>query len=575
MTDADMSPEGLVATARAVVAKTTRAKARPQRTKRDWPALLKMIPGYDCNRDAEGFKFEPALADRVCDFFETQLVMIEGECAGNFFQLLPWQQATVGCLFGWVYANGPQQGLRRYRETLIYVPKKNGKSPLCGGLLDYMLLCDGEPGVQAYCAAADKEQANIVFRHAAGMLQRNPGLMAAGKAKVFRTSRCIESNGVNFARVLSADAAGKHGYNSSFVVIDEVHTQPNRELLDVLVAGTSSRRQPLVIYITTADWDRPSICNEKHAYAVKVRDGLIKDASFLPVIYEAGKDEDWEDEKVWWRVNPSLGVAKKVEYMRHEAQKAKDEPSFQNTFRRLELNQKTNVSQLWFELKQWDKSAGSVDDAVLAPLPCWGGLDLSTTTDVTSLALAWLVDDLIAIRSWFWLPEDRARWHEKTDRVPYTMWADQGLVELTPGNVIDYGYVRDRVKQLATEFKLQDIGTDPWNATQVATQLTEIDGIKVVEFRQGFASMSGPCKEFERRVMAGTLRHGGNPVLRWMAGNSVIRSDPAGNIKCDKEKSSARIDGIVAAIMAIGRATAQSAVPVPEDVFETVGLRTL
>jgi phage terminase large subunit-like protein len=512
---------------------------------RDWSTLLAMIPSYDPERGAAGFRFDPDLAGRACDFIEGQLRLIEGKHAGQQFDLLDWQRAFIGCLFGWV----DDAGARRYREALLYIPRKNGKSPLCAAILDYVLLCDGEAGAQCYCAAVDRDQAGIVFRHARGMIERNRWLKS--KVTIYETNRSIRF-GDSFARVISADAASKHGYNSHLVIVDELHAQPSRELVDVLITSTSTRRQPLVLFLTTADYDRPSICNERHDYACKVRDGLVDDPRFLPMIYEAERADDWQDEAVWRKSNPSLGVTKTVEYMRRECERAKNEPSYQATFRRLELNQQTDVATVWLPMDKWDSCGESVSDADLEQLPCWGGLDLSSTGDLTALAFAWpLGDGRVAVRAWHWIPAEGAREREKVDRVPYKVWAEAGLVEATPGNVIDYAHVRAKVNEIAKRFQVKAIGADPWNATQIIIELKEQDGLTVEPFRQGWQSMSPACKELERLVLSGKLCHGGSAILRWQAGHAIVKSDPAGNIKLDKTIPRNRIDGLVAVTIAV------------------------
>lgn len=524
----------------------------------DWSKLLPLIPGYDCERDAAGFHFDAARANRVLRFMETQLTFIEGSVGGQPFILEPWQAAAVGCLFGWV----DDEGLRRYREMFLYIPRKNGKSPTVAAILDYVFFSEArrEAGMQAYVAAADREQATIVYRHAAGMVEANPDL--ASRVTLYRTTRTMEDDHGNRARVLSSEAASKHGLNAHLVIVDELHAQPDRELVDVLTSSTGTRKQPLIIYVTTADFDRPSICNEKLDYASKVRDGVISDARFLPVIYSAAEDADWESEAVWRATNPGLGTIKSLEYMRRECAKAKEEPSYQATFRRLELNQRTPTQSVWLDLGQWDACAGEIADADLAGLPCWGGLDLSAGGDLTALVLCWpSVGDTgrTAIKAWHWIPEGVAAKKEKSDSVPYAAWAAAGLVRFTPGNVTDYGFIRQALRdEILPRYALKDIGADPWNATHIITELTEQDGVPVVAFRQGFTSMSGPAKEFERLVAGGRLLHDGNPLLRWQASNAVLRRDPAGNIKPDKEKARNRIDGIVAAIMAVGRASNES-----------------
>jgi site-specific DNA recombinase len=355
-------------------------------------------------------------------------------------------------------------------------------------------------------------------------------------------------------KVISAEAYTKHGVNAHGVIIDELHAQPDRELVDVLTTSTGARRQPLIIYITTADFDRESICNEKYDYACKVRDGVIDDPAFLPVIYEAARDDDWTDPAVWAKANPNLGVSVSLEYLERECIRAKETPTYENTFKRLHLNMKTQQDVRWLSLENWDACNARIDEAALTGRECYGGLDLSTTTDLSAFVLVFQESDGgITLLPKFWVPADNAHKREKRDRVPYETWARQGLIEMTPGNVIDYDRIRMRINELGQRFHIQELAIDPWNATQLSLQL-QGDGFEVIQFGQGFKEMTAPTKEFEKLVISRKIRHGGNPVLRWMAGNVSAETDAAGNLKPSKKKSNERIDGIVAAIMALGRA---------------------
>lgn len=319
--------------------------------------------------------------------------------------------------------------------------------------------------------------------------------------------------------------------------------------------STGARRQPLIIHITTADFDRESICNEKYDYACKVRDGVVDDPAFLPVIYEAGLDEDWTSPKVWKRVNPNLGVSLSVDYLQRECRKAQDTPSYENTFKRLHLNIRTQQDVRWLTLEAWDACDGSpIDESALARRQCWAGLDLSTTTDISALVLVFLEDDgTVILVPKFWIPAEGAEKRERRDRVPYVTWARQGLVEMTPGNVIDYDRIKAYIDSLHETYDVHEIAIDRWNATQITTQL-QCEGHEVIAFGQGYRDMSAPTKEFEKLVISGKLRHGGNPVLRWMVSHVSVETDAARNLKPSKKKSTERIDGIVAAIMALGRA---------------------
>lgn len=509
------------------------------------------LPGYDPYATAgDDFVFDAETAESMVSFFGF-LKLIEGEHAGKPFKLEPWQQAMIGAMYGWKHR---ETGLRRYREVFCYIPRKNGKTMIAAGLVLAALFVDDEPGAQVYSAAAEREQAALVFRQAGGMIAREPELDRL--SRVYRASKSIEIPATNAVyKALSADADTKHGLGAHMVIVDELHAHPNGELVDVLQTSTGSRRQPLMVHITTADYDKPSVCNTKHDYAVKVRDGVFEDASFLPVIYEASESDDWLDPDVWARVNPNLGVSIGREYLERECLRAQNEPTYENTFKRLHLNIRTQQDVRWIPMAKWDACDGVGETTG----PCYAGLDLASTTDIAALVLYW--PETGAVRPWFWVPAENAREREKRDRVPYETWARQGLMELTPGNVIDYSYIRRRINELAGEFDLQQIGYDPWNARHLAQQLQDDDGMPLIEFRQGYVSMNEPSKHFERLIVSGELRHGGNEVLRWMAGNATAKIDPSGNIKPDKSKSTEKIDGIVASIMAVGLAMVAESEP--------------
>jgi phage terminase large subunit-like protein len=518
---------------------------------------------------SDGFHFDESLAARALDFAATQLRCWEGKHAGNPFKLLDWQAAVTANLFGWV----DDDGLRRYREAFIYIGKKNGKSPYAGFLMDYMLMCDAEAGAQVFCAACDVDQANIAFRHAWNMMEHNDGLMNVCKDYV--STRSIKYEPLNgFAKVLSSEHKAKDGLNASCVIIDEVHRHDTRDLIDILMGATSSRLQPLTILITTADYDRQSICNDKRKYAEGVRDGTIPDPRFLPVLYQIGPKEDWTDEQLWYKANPALGITKSIDYMRRQCLKAQNEPGYQSTFRRLECNQMTQSATAWIDLRQWDACNRPWTEEEIAGAPCWFGVDLSSTGDLTGRMSIWYLKnkDEFCVDGHFWIPEMKAQDKIKSDQVPYDYWRNQGLMTWTPGNSVDYAFVRKDIVDSFKENKGKEIAMDPWNATQLMTQLAEEDGLPVVEFRQGYASMSPACKELERRILGRTIRHNGNPMLRWMIGNCMTQMDPAGNIKIDKAKSSNRIDGVVGMVMALGRASLETN---RTSVYETRGIRSI
>ena len=419
-----------------------------------------------------------------------------------------------------------------------------------------MLFCDGEPGAEIYSAAADRDQATLVFVQAKGMVMQEPEL--ASRAKIYQKAIAFEAQGSSY-KAISAEANTKHGYNAHLVVVDETHAQKDSELVDVLETSTGARRQPLIIHITTADYARESICNEKLDYARKVRDGVIEDVAYLPVIYEADREDDWTSAKVWAKANPNLGVSLTHEYLEAKCQKAKDLPRFENTFKRLHLNIQTEVDVRWLSMDVWDECGELPFDATaLLGRPCWGGLDLSKTIDLTAFVLVFPPDDPEAeepfcVLPFFWVPQDNMHVRQKRDRVPYPQWVRQGHIEATPGNEVDYRAVRRKIKELKGLYQIRDIGFDPWNAAHFAQELNGEDGIEMVQVRQGVPSIGEATKKLEALVVSRKLAHGNHPVLRWCASNAAVEEDANGNIRPSKRKSTERIDGVSATVTALAR----------------------
>lgn len=526
----------------------------------DWYRdLAALIPGYDPEATAaDGEYFAEGPARLSIDFFPQHLVFIEGERAGQPFHLELWQQAVNATLFGWRRADHT----RRYRETLIYVPRKNGKTPWMAGIADLVMFEDGEPGAQLYSAAADREQAALIYRHASGMIARNPEM--AELVRTYRSFKSIEypAQGTVF-KALSSDAETKHGLGAHLVIVDELHAHPNSDLVDVLKTSTAARRQPLVIYITTADYARESVCNRIHDYASKVRDGDVADSSFLPVIYEATADDDWTDPATWAKANPNLNVSVKLPYLKRECARAQNEPSYENVFKRLHCNIKTQQDVRWIPREKWDLGHDGSDplawrDRMLAELAgqqCVGALDLGATQDLTALALLFGNEaDGFDWLPFFWIARDCARQRAHRDRVPYEEWIDQGYMIATDGDTTDFGQVERDIDDLANTYGLHELAVDRLFQGDQLIQNLMARGLNAFAFGQGFMSMAGPAKRFYELILAKKLRHGGNPVLRWMAANAAVEMDAAGNIKPSKKKSTERIDGIVTGVMAVGRA---------------------
>ena len=535
----------------------------------EWRILLMGIPGYDPFTQAGNCWFDDEAAQLAMDFYPECLTHIKGPKTGEPFVLEEWQKSIIANLFGW---KRPDM-TRRYRSLFELVPRKNGKTPFAAGIILICLLCDHEGGAEIYSAAADKEQAKIVFDWAKGMAKGHEAL--AARVRPYKNSlvEIVPGTGEDtggFYKPISADAFTKHGYNASLVVVDELHAQPNRELVDVLETSTAARSQPLMVYITTADYKRDSICNDKYDHACKVRDNIIEDMSVLPVIYEASREDDWKSEEVWKKANPNLGISVSLDYIKTACQKAQDSPAFENTFKRLHLNIQTEQDVRWLSMEKWDNCNEVMELADLKGKPCYGAMDLATVGDIACYGRLFPLDDgMFFFSPKFYVPEENAWNREKKDRVPYITWAKQGYITLTPGNVIDYSYIKKDLEDDWATYDMQVLAFDRWNFEALRQQFAAagIPVDKMIAFGQGFVSLSAPSKEFEKLVISGKLIHNNNPVLRWMAANVSVEIDAAGNIKPSKKKSSEKIDGIITAVMALGEAITQEVTG--ESIYET------
>ena len=506
--------------------------------------------GYSPHETRGECVFNPVAANNALRFFENELRHTKGAKAGSLLSLEQWQKNLIATAFGWKRSDGT----RRYRYVYVEIPRKAGKSTIASGVALLLLYVDGEPGAEIYSVAGEREQAAIVFDMAKQNVIQNSKLSDVSKLYLRSIINFDRRSGVprGSYKVLSAEAAGKHGYGPSGIIFDELHVQPNDKLWEAMRSGVGARSQPLTFAITTAGFGRASLCWDQHTLACNVRDGILPNETILPVIYAADPTDDWTDPAVWAKAQPNLGISVPLSFYEDECKLAQQSPSYENTFKRLYLNLWTEQKERWLQMEKWDAIDTLLGD--LSGEPCWAGLDLSTTTDLTAFVLAFQLGDCLAVQPYFWIPQNRAQKAEQRDRVPYSLWHREGFIQYTPGDTVDYDYIRRDINKLNEQFNIQEIACDRWNATQLITQL-QGDGFDVVAFGQGYASMNGPAKEFEKLVLAGQLVHGGHPVLRWNAANVATMTDAAGNIKPAKDKSSGRIDGIVAAVMAIGRAT--------------------
>ena len=497
--------------------------------------------------------FDERKAQRVVRFIEA-LRHTKGEFHGQPFHLLPWQEKIIRDVFGTVRDDDPS--MRQYTTAYIEIPKKNGKSELGAAIALNMLINDDEWKAEVYSCASDRQQAAIVFDVAVDMVRQSPALMKRVKI-IPSTRRMIYQPTGSIYQVLSSEVATKHGLNVSACIFDELHTQPTRALYDVMTQGSGdARRQPLWFFLTTAGTDRNSICWEVHQKALDILEGRKIDPRFYPVLFGLPDEADWTSEENWYRANPSLDHTITIDKVRDAFRKAQETPADENQFRQLRLNQWVKQSVRWMPMDKWDECGGVVDPYALEGRTCYAGLDLSSTSDLTALVLVFpptSEDEPYIALPFFWLPEETLSLRVRRDHVPYDQWAKRGFIQTTEGNVVHYGFIERFICELGERYDIREIAHDRWNATMMV-QTLEDDGFTMVPFGQGFKDMSPPTKELMRLVLEHRLCHGGHPVLRWNMDNAFVRTDPAGNLKLDKEKSTEKVDGAVALVMALDRA---------------------
>jgi phage terminase large subunit-like protein len=562
--------------------------------------VLHHIPGYNPWDQAGDAWLDHDAAIRAINFFPEKLKHIEGAARGEPFILRQWQAAIVGNLFGWKRKDDAGRVVRRYRKSFIMVGRGNGKSPLAAGIVLYAFYEDNEPGAQCFLAAGQREQAGTLFRNAQGMVEQDKGLLSRTDiyAGAQHRSLILKSDPLSFCKVIPADAKGQHGGIPHCAIIDELHVQESPDLLYVFETAMAKkvRAQPLLVMITTSDYERPSICNEVYDQAAKVRDnGGDKgkpgySPSFLPVIYEADKDDAWQDESVWIKANPNLGVSVQLDSLREACQKAQENPAFENEFRRLHLNQRTSQDKRIIVMDEWKRCAGERSLKELREFlkgkPCVGGLDLASMEDLASLALIFpLEDEEIAILSWSWCPADKVKRRARM-QVPYDVWAKQGLLQPTDPSQIAYEDIRATFDALTTEFDIRNVGVDPAaGGKPFAASLCEDYGETFAPIiPQTLGNLSGPFKEFLRRIKMGKVIHAGNSLLAWQAGNVAAYykgTIPTGADLADhldkvpimpsKQASADKIDAIAAIVDAFAT-MGENPVDSGKSVYETRGV---
>lgn len=524
----------------------------------------RIVRGLDAELRRQGYWFDRAEADRVCAFLESHCRLGDGEWMGQLMRLQPWQLAWTRRFFGWRRPNGT----RRYRRSHIWIPRKNGKSTFLAAISIYLTCSDNEPGAQVYCAAANKEQGKYLFEPAKYMVGASKGLSEAFVSYA-SALYCPDFN--SRLELLTSKAGTKHGSNPHAAIIDEIHAHTSADLYRVLTSGSGTRRQPIELVISTAGDDIGHFSYEMWEYSQKTIAGVFVDPEFLPLVFAADEDDDWREEKTWRKANPGYGVNIKADVMRSDMRKAEGIPSDESHFKQVRLNVWSQSVKAALSLQKWreclSKSRLRLED--YRGRRCWAGLDLSKTTDLTSLALVFDNElppldpetppakrppeyDLIVF---FWCPEENAEERARNDRVQYPLWIKQGFIRPTPGNIVDLRRIRTDIVAIMSGLQLQELAYDPYRAAQLAQELQDQEGMPVLEFKQSYTNFTSPCEDLERLHVSRGIRVDPNPVTTWQASNVIWRMGPSGNKMPDKAKSRERIDGITAALMALGRAS--------------------
>lgn len=509
-------------------------------------------------RSLPGAVFDPERVDKVLKAFSL-LRHTQGRMAGQPLNPDPWQIAyIIAPVFGWVRKNDHGEWARVVRTLYVDVPRKNGKSTLCGGLAVYLTAADGEAGAQVIAAATTKDQASFVFAPIKKLVESAPALRGRLRAL---TGRIVHAKSNSYFGVISSTADAQHGANLHGAIIDELHIHKTPDLVETIETGTGSRDQPLVAMITTADTGKPNtVYARKRRYIEQLAKGVFKDASTYGVVFAAPDNADPFSEATQRQANPGFGISPTREYLETAAKKARNSPAELAAYRRLHLGQRTKQTTAYFDLKDWDRNAGArLDEEEFADRECYGGLDLGSVSDLTALAWVFPRDDGegadVLFR--FWTPEENLEALDKRTADAASLWVKQGWLQTTPGNVTDYDFIKEQILADCDKFDVISIGFDRWNATHLANQLLEQD-VPLVKTGQGFLTMSPAMKEIQRLVLKGRrdhplLRHGGNPVMRWMVDNLAVATDAAGNVKPDKANSGDKIDGV----SALANATAE------------------
>lgn len=521
-----------------------------------------------------GLYFDLDAANRAISFFPKVLRLSGGDHEGKPFQLLDWQAFIVGSLFGWKDADNT----RRFRMCYVESGKGSGKSPLAGGIGLYGLVADGEASAEVYAAATKKDQAMILFRDAVSMVNQSPQLSSrlkkSGTGQSVWNLAYIAKN--SFFRPISSDN-GQSGPRPHMALIDEVHEHKNNNVVEMMRAGTKGRKQALIFMITNSGHDRTSVCYSYHEYGKSICAGTKEDDSFFAFICSLDEGDDpINDESCWPKANPSLGHTFTHKYLREQVIQAKGMPAKESIVRRLNFCQWVDSASPWLSADTWTDCEDDIDINELIGEECYGGLDLSGTRDLTALGLYFPRIKTLLVE--FWTPKDTLLDRERTDNVPYTAWLTQGFIQAPPGHAVDYSFVAERIADLSAQFDIKCIGFDQYRINYLEPVLVEANVyIPLVKHGQGYYKasesnlwMPRSIELFEKLITDKEIRIKVNPCLRWNAASAVLEADAKDNRIFTKKKSTGRIDGVVAAAMAVGTALESQDIDDEEDWLEAI-----
>ncbi len=503
--------------------------------------------------DRDVYYYDEKAAENAVRYIETHIRHVKGDLAGQLLKLEEWQKdGIIKPLFGWKEI---ETGLRKFRSAYVEIPKKSGKSFIAAALAAIFLDIDKEGGSEVVGVAWGKKQASLVFEATKGVIKSSPRLNK--KCKTYRST--IEApdhiGGIKRYHTLSKDAGAEDGLNPQLAIIDELHIHKNSTVIEMVEKSMGARKQPVSFIITTAGSDLYGIGYQRHEYARDVVKGVLDDENLLVCIYGADKDADPFSEETWKAANPNYGVSVYKRSYEVEAKKARISSASLNSFKRYYLNIWTQSADGWISDVVWQESSKTqkIPYELLERYPCYGGLDLSSRSDITAFSLVWKIGEKFYSLNWFWLPEDKGTMSADTKNIRYRDWVKSGYIYETSGNVVDYSFIIAKIGELNSKYKIEAVAYDNWNSHHIAPQLVD-EGLELIEFRQGFKSMNAPTKELEAAVMSKKYEHFGNPVLRWMAGNAEVVTDPAENVKIikDKNRPEKKVDGIISNVMAVG-----------------------